>query len=85
MEKRPDLYCNSELKKTNCTRAQETHIDSGLNETVTMVKQVPVLINYSVGKKRFEKTPDDYDIALELQGVTMPSVPMGKTLRSLPQ
>lgn len=56
--------CGSNLKKTNCSRAQETHIDSELNSTVTMAKQVPVLINYSVGKKRFEKTPDDYDLAL---------------------
>jgi hypothetical protein len=29
-----------------------------------MAKQVPVLINYSVGNKRFEKTPDEYDLAL---------------------
>jgi len=57
-------YCRSELTKRNCTRAQETHFDTRLNEFVTMAKQVPVLINYSVGKKRFEKTPDEYDLAL---------------------
>ena len=57
-------HCGSELGKRDCARAQETHFDSKLNETVTMAKQVPVLINYSVGKKRFEKTPDAADLAL---------------------
>ena len=57
-------HCRSELTKHSCTRAQETHFDTRLNEFVTMAKQVPVLINYSAGKKRFEKTPDEYDLAL---------------------
>jgi DNA modification methylase len=57
-------HCRSELAKRSCVRAQETHFDTRLNEFVTMAKQVPVLINYSVGKKRFEKTPDEYDLAL---------------------
>lgn len=57
-------HCSSELTKRACGRAQETHIDSKLNDTVTMAKQVPVLINYSVGKKRYEKIPDEYDLAL---------------------
>lgn len=57
-------HCRSELTKRDCARAQETHIDGRLKETVTMSKQVPVLINYSVGKKRFEKSPDEYDFAL---------------------
>lgn len=57
-------YCRSELTKRNCTRAQETHFDTRLNEFATMAKQVPVLINYSVGNKRFEKTPDEFDLAL---------------------
>ncbi|GHV29534.1 DNA methylase [Synergistales bacterium] len=57
-------HCQSELKKTDCEHAQETHFDKSLNETVTMSKQVPVLINYSIGKKRYEKTPDNYDLAM---------------------
>lgn len=56
--------CGRELKKTDCMRAQETHFDSKLSRNVTMAKQVPVLINYSLGKKRYEKVPDEYDIAL---------------------
>jgi DNA modification methylase len=56
--------CGAELKKTDCERAQETYIDSGLKETVTMSKQVPVLINYTVGGKRYEKKPDEHDLVL---------------------
>lgn len=57
-------HCRSELIKRDCARSQETHFDMRLNENVVITKQVPVLINYSVGKKRFEKSPDDYDLAL---------------------
>lgn len=57
-------YCSSELKKTDCERAKVTFFDQGLKENVTMAKQVPVLINYSVGSKRFEKKPDALDLDL---------------------
>lgn len=56
--------CRSELSKRSCTRAQETYFDTRLKKTVTMAKQVPVLINYSVDKKRFEKKPGEFDLAL---------------------
>ena len=55
-------HCLSDLKKTDCDRAQETVYDRALKQICTFAKQVPVLINYSVGKKRYEKTPDDFDI-----------------------
>lgn len=58
------LHCRSELTKRSCERAQETHFDTRINEIITMAKQVPVLINYSMGKKRFEKVPDEFDLAL---------------------
>lgn len=56
--------CASNLKKTDCKRSIETSFDRGLNKTVTMAKQVPILINYSLGKKRYEKAPDSYDLNL---------------------
>jgi hypothetical protein len=57
-------HCMSELKKANCKRAQESHIDRAINKTVAMAKQVPVLINYTVGKTRYEKVPAEHDLAL---------------------
>lgn len=57
-------HCSRNLSKRDCGRAQETHFDKRLNETVTMSKQVPVLVNYSKGNKRYEKKPDESDLAL---------------------
>lgn len=55
-------HCRSELKKRDCDRASEIIYDKALKKNITMAKQVPVLINYSVGKKRYEKAPDEYDL-----------------------
>jgi DNA modification methylase len=57
-------HCRSELIKRRCTRAQETYYDARLNEFVTMAKQVPVWINYTVDGKRFEKKVDPFDLEL---------------------
>lgn len=56
--------CGVELKKTDCEKAIELIYDDGLGETISMTKQVPVLISYIVGKKRFEKKPDKEDLEL---------------------
>ncbi|STA93552.1 DNA methyltransferase [Clostridium cochlearium] len=56
--------CKMELKKSDCNEATELILDKGLNKTITMVKQKPVLINYSVGNKRFEKEIDENDLEL---------------------
>jgi len=39
-------------------------IDPGLNQNTKQAKQVPVLVNYSVGRQRHEKRPDKVDLAL---------------------
>jgi 16S rRNA G966 N2-methylase RsmD len=44
--------------------AWSTKFDKAINQTIRQTKQVPVLINYTVGKKRFEKTPDDFDLKI---------------------
>ena len=57
--------CGAVLTKRDCERAKVTYYDDLLHESVTVSKQVPVLINYSVGSKRYEKRPDAFDIDLE--------------------
>lgn len=59
-------HCQSELSKRNVDRAWTTSFDSALNNSVRSVKQVPVFINYVVegNSKRFEKTPEEFDVAL---------------------
>lgn len=56
--------CNMELQKKDCTRAKEIILDKSLNKELTLSKQVPVLINYSVGKSTFSKVPDSNDISV---------------------
>jgi DNA modification methylase len=56
--------CAAELTKRSVERAWVTTYDTVLGETIRQAKQVPVLINYSVGNKRFEKRPDEADLAL---------------------
>jgi len=62
-----ELLCpNCKVALTNKTleRTWILIFDPELNTTLKQAKRVPVLVNYSVGKKRFEKFPDDRDIAL---------------------
>ena len=65
-DKFPCPHCNAELTKRKMERAWITKFDKALSNTIKQAKQVPVLINYTVpGKrKRFEKTPDKFDLAL---------------------
>lgn len=54
-------------RRPNSSKAERSWIsffDSSINQTVKQAKQVPVLINYSMNGKRFEKVPDDFDLAL---------------------
>jgi len=60
----PCPHCNAQLTKRKMDRAWITKFDSALNDTIKQAKQVPVLINYSVGNKRYEKNPDEQDLAL---------------------
>ena len=57
-------HCGSSLAKKDCDRVQETKYDDVLETTITVAKQVPVFINYSVGKKRYQKTVDQSDLAI---------------------
>lgn len=54
-------HCGSVLSKRDCTRATQTVYDPYLGKSTTVAKQVPVLISYSVGKKKYEKKPDEFD------------------------
>ncbi len=57
-------HCVATMTKRNSQRAFVTNWDNALQTTVKMAKQMPVLINYTVGKKRHVKTPDEFDLEL---------------------
>ena len=60
----PCPHCGADLTKRTLERATERVYDRDIGQTVTRARQVPVLINYSVGNKRYEKKPDEYDLDL---------------------
>lgn len=65
-------HCNAQIKKNDSEHAKVSFYDECSNATSTVSKQVPVLINYSFGKKRYEKVPDSADLALLTRIESMP-------------
>ncbi|MGI6544370.1 MAG: DNA methyltransferase [Limnochordia bacterium] len=57
-------HCGVNLNKRSMDRAWITRYDKAIDKTIRQAKQVPVLINYSVNNKRFEKSPDLFDLEL---------------------
>ena len=55
--------CQASLNKKKLERVFISEFDQVLNETVRVAKQKPVLINYSVGSKRYERSPTEIDLA----------------------
>lgn len=84
--------CNALLSKSprresralRVERAFETKYDRAIGQTVRQAKQVPGLINYSVGKKRYEKRPDEADLAL-LEQIEASDIPYPFPTNELPK
>src|SRR5699024_2041557 len=55
-------HCNVNLNKRELNKAYTPFYDKTLQKTVKIMKKKPVLINYSVGNKRYEKRPDKIDL-----------------------
>ena len=56
-------HCNAQLEKRGLDRAWTISYDEHLNNSIRQAKQVPVLINYSVGTNRQQKFPDQSDLS----------------------
>lgn len=63
-EEFPCPKCSAKLTKRSMEAAFVTVRNPVVGGVIRQAKQVPVLINYSVGKQRREKIPDDFDRAL---------------------
>ena len=57
-------HCGVATAKRSLDRAWETKRDTVLSTTVKQAKQVPVHISYKVGRAKFGKSPDRFDLAL---------------------
>jgi DNA modification methylase/rubredoxin len=86
------LGCGALLAKTpkkgsgaqRVEHAHESVYDRALGKTIVRAKQAPVLINYSIGKKRFEKEPDTEDLAL-IQKIEESDIPYPYPINELPK
>jgi hypothetical protein len=56
--------CNVQLTKKELDKKWVTVFDDLLNQTISQTKTVPVMINYSVGKKRYERKVTEFDIEI---------------------
>jgi 16S rRNA G966 N2-methylase RsmD len=57
-------HCGKSTTKRALNRAWQTKFDNLLGKQVRQAKQKPVYISYKVGKNKFGKAPDGYDLAL---------------------
>ncbi len=55
--------CNARLDKKSLQRVGQSSFDEVLKRPHALVKYKPVLINYQVGSKRFQKQPGEQDLA----------------------
>lgn len=57
-------HCGAEATRRVLSNATETVFDPILSRTIKVKKHVPVLLNCTAGKRRFEKLPENSDIDL---------------------
>jgi len=57
-------HCAALINKKTSKKVIERVQDQILEEEIIRVKQIPVLVNYTYGKKRFTKKPDQDDLLL---------------------
>ncbi len=60
----PCPHCSTELTKGNLQRSFETLVDPASGKPRKRILFRPVLINYNVGKARYEKEPDKTDLSI---------------------
>jgi len=56
--------CKAKVTSDEMDRSFEHIYDSALGREIERARQVPVLVNYSVGRRRHERPPDAADLAL---------------------
>ena len=74
-EEFPCPTCAVSLSRTRLERRYISRYDPGIDETIKVPKRVPLLINYNVGKSRYEKKVDDQDLAVlrRIEKLNLPS------------
>lgn len=67
--------CGAKLKKRGLEKSWSTLIDISNNQPIKQIKQVPVLINYTYNKKKYNKKPEqgDLDIINKIESMDIKS------------
>ena len=60
----PCPSCDSSLSRTRLSRLYVSRYDAETGRTIRAPKRVPVLVNYTVGESRYEKTVDEHDFGI---------------------
>ena len=88
-------HCNASVTKARLDLLYESRFGSAIGETTKVPKRVPVLINYSVGKGKYEKVPDETDLNIlariaklqlpaEVPSIRLPDMQMARVGRMRP-
>ena len=75
--------CHSSYLKKDLERIWSTEFDEKLNKTVSVSKQTPQLINYTVDGKKYSKSPTSYDLNI-LEKINKYKVPHWYPFDELP-
>ena len=60
----PCPSCGSSLSRRRLSRLYVSRYDAETGRTIRAPKRVPVLVNYTVGESRYEKTVDEHDFGI---------------------
>jgi len=77
-------HCGCHLVKRDCRRALIDYYDEGMDKTLTIAKQSPVLIHYKIGNTRYTKVPDHDDFAL-IEKINNTRIPYWYPTNPLPE
>lgn len=75
--------CKSKLTKRDCQHSFDIIYDQLLGKTIQISKQTPILIHYSVGKYKFEKEPDAYDVEI-IEKISRAKIPFWVPTQRMP-
>ncbi len=79
----PCPHCGAGLTKQRLERLYTAKVDAATGKTIQIPKRAPTLISYQVGKTKYEKRPDDTDLAV-LEGIEVLALPRAVPTRELP-
>lgn len=77
-------YCYKSNSKANMKRVYIDVFDMDLEKTITIAKQIPVRINYSVNGKRFEKEIDENDLET-ISRIEKLKIPYNYSIHEMPK